>query len=56
MDYEAWLATFVFIGLGVTIGRAAVIGARSSVFKLLEEGKVYASTPLKFIINRIISE
>ena len=51
IEDEAWLATDVFIGPGVTIGRGAVIGARSSVFKSLEGGKVYAGSPIKFIKN-----
>jgi putative colanic acid biosynthesis acetyltransferase WcaF len=32
VEDQAWLATDVFVAPGVTIGRGAVIGARSSVF------------------------
>lgn len=33
IEDETWLTNDVFIGPGVTVGRGAVIGARSSVFK-----------------------
>jgi len=49
-----WLATDVFVGPGVDIGDYTLVGARSSVFKDLEGGKVYQGTPAKFVKNRII--
>jgi putative colanic acid biosynthesis acetyltransferase WcaF len=49
IEDQVWIATDVFLGPGVTIGSGAVIGARSSVFKTLEGGKVYAGSPAKFI-------
>lgn len=52
IEDQAWLATDVFIGPGVTIGKAAVVGARSSVFKSLEGKKVYAGNPAKIINER----
>jgi putative colanic acid biosynthesis acetyltransferase WcaF len=56
IEDEAWIATDVFVGPGVTIGKGAVIGARSSVFKSLDGGKVYIGSPAKFIKERFINE
>ena len=44
---EAWIATDVFIGPGVTIGRGAVIGARSSVFSDVEPYAVMMGNPAR---------
>lgn len=47
---QAWLAADVFVAPGVTIGEAAVIGARSSVFKDMPAGMVcfgYPCVPVK---------
>jgi putative colanic acid biosynthesis acetyltransferase WcaF len=44
---EAWLADDVFVGPGVSIGRGAVIGARSSVFKDMPEGMVCHGSPCR---------
>ena len=52
IDDECWLATDVYISPGITIGKGAVVGARSSVFNNLEGGKVYYGTPAKFVKNR----
>lgn len=42
---ECWIATDVFIGPGVTIGQASVIGARSSVFKSIPPRLVCSGSP-----------
>tara|TARA_B100000242_G_C42791662_1_gene368365 strand:+ start:14 stop:571 length:558 start_codon:yes stop_codon:yes gene_type:complete len=47
-----WIATDVYIGPGVTVNRNSVIGARSSVFKDVPEGKVCVGTPAKVIKKR----
>ncbi|WP_051313593.1 putative colanic acid biosynthesis acetyltransferase [Sporocytophaga myxococcoides] len=49
VEDETWIASDVFIGPGVTIGCGAVVGARSSVFKSVEGGFVYAGNPLSRI-------
>lgn len=49
---ECWLATDVFVAPGVTIGKGAVVGARSSVFKTIDGGKVYMGTPVKVVKER----
>ena len=52
VEDEAWIASDVFIAPGVTVGRGAVVGARSSVFKDIEGGYVYAGNPLRKIKKR----
>lgn len=52
IEDKAWIATDVYVGPGVTIGRKAVIGARSSVFKNLEGGWVYTGLPARPIKKR----
>ena len=45
-----------FIGLGVTVGDGAVIGATSSVFKDVEPWTVVGGNPAKFIKKRVMKE
>ena len=51
---ECWIATDVYIAPEINIGKGAVVGSRSSVFKDLEGGKIYMGSPAKFIKNRIV--
>lgn len=48
----AWIATDVFVGPGVTIGRNTLIGARSSLFNDAEPDFIYFGTPAKKIKSR----
>lgn len=50
---EAWLAADVFVAPGVTVGRGAVVGSRSSVFKDLPPMMVCAGSPARSIHPRI---
>ena len=50
---QAWLATDVFIAPGVTIGRGALIGARSSVFSDMPEGMICVGSPAKPVKLRV---
>lgn len=52
IESECWLATDVFIGPGVTVGKGTVVGARSSVYQSLPAGKVCYGNPAKIIKNR----
>ena len=52
IEAEAWLATDVFVAPGVTIGRGAVIGARSSVFKDVPPGTISVGTPANVMGQR----
>lgn len=44
---EAWIAAQVFVAPGVTVGRGAVVGARSSVISDLPEGMICYGSPAK---------
>ncbi len=48
----AWVAADAFIGMGVTIGEGAVVGARAAVFKDVEPWTVVGGNPAKFIKKR----
>ncbi|MBX6322141.1 MAG: colanic acid biosynthesis acetyltransferase WcaF [Rhodospirillaceae bacterium] len=50
---EAWLAADVFVAPGVSIGRGAVVGARSSVFADLPEMMVCFGTPARPVRPRL---
>lgn len=47
VEEGAWVATDVFVGPGVTIGREAVIGARSSVFRNMPPAMVCHGNPCR---------
>lgn len=53
IEDEAWLATDVFVAPGITIGKGAVIGARSSVFEDMPKGMICKGSPAKPIKNRL---
>lgn len=52
----AWVAADAFVGMGVTIGEGAVVGARAAVFKDVEPWMVVGGNPAKPIKKRIIKE
>lgn len=52
IEEEAWIATDVFVGPGVTVGKGAVIGARSSVFRDMPSGVICHGTPCKVVSHR----
>jgi putative colanic acid biosynthesis acetyltransferase WcaF len=52
IEAEAWVATDVFVAPGVTIGRGAVVGARSSVFHDVPPGTVSMGTPARVVAQR----
>lgn len=51
---KVWIAADAFIGMGVTIGKGAIVGARAAVFKDVEPWTVVGGNPAKFIKQRII--
>ena len=53
IEDEAWVATDVFIAPGVTIGKGAVIGARSSVYKNMPAGMICTGSPAKPMKERV---
>jgi putative colanic acid biosynthesis acetyltransferase WcaF len=52
IESEAWLATHVFVGPGVTVGSRAVVGACSVTFKDVPDNMICAGNPLKVIRRR----
>ncbi|MBN8915957.1 MAG: putative colanic acid biosynthesis acetyltransferase [Rhizobiales bacterium] len=52
IEARAWVAAQAFVGPGVTVGRGAVLGARSFAFKNLEPWTVYVGNPAKAIKPR----
>jgi putative colanic acid biosynthesis acetyltransferase WcaF len=53
---EAWIASQVFVGPGVTIGRGSVVGVRSLVLKDLPEDVVAHGHPVKILRTRTSNE
>jgi len=51
---QVWLAADTFVGMGVTIGEGAVLGARSSAFKDLPSWQVCVGTPAKPMYKRVL--
>lgn len=49
---NTWVASDAFVGMGVTIGEGAVVGARACVFKDVEPWTVVGGNPAKFIKKR----
>lgn len=52
---QVWLATDVFVAPGVTVGKAAVIGARSSVFTNMPPNRICFGNPCKPFRFRILN-
>lgn len=50
----SWIASESFIGMGVTIGEGAVVGARAAVFKNVAPWTIVGGNPSKFIKERIL--
>ena len=50
----AWVAADAFIGMGVTIGEGAVVGARASVFKDVDPWTIVGGNPARFIKKRTL--
>ena len=49
---RAWVAADAFVGMGVTIGEGAVVGARAAVFKDVEAWTVVGGNPAKVLKRR----
>lgn len=51
---RSWIAAEAFVGMGVTIGEGAVVGARAAVFKDVEPWTVVGGNPARVIKRREI--
>jgi len=56
LEDRSWVAADTFIGMGVTIGEGAVVGAKAAVFKDVDAWTIVGGNPAKFIKKRIINE
>jgi putative colanic acid biosynthesis acetyltransferase WcaF len=56
LNNNVWIAADAFVGMGVTIGEGAVVGARACVFKNVEPWIVVGGNPAKFIKKREIKD
>ncbi|MFR9543207.1 MAG: putative colanic acid biosynthesis acetyltransferase [Rikenellaceae bacterium] len=56
LEDKSWVASDAFVGMGVTIGEGAVVGARSAVFKSVEPWSVVGGNPAKFIKKRVLKD
>ena len=54
IEGQAWIAAEAFVGMGVTIGEGAVVGARAAVFKDVEPWTVVGGNPARVIKRREI--
>ncbi|WP_018609044.1 putative colanic acid biosynthesis acetyltransferase [Uliginosibacterium gangwonense] len=54
IEEQAWVAADVFVAPGVRIGKGAVIGARSSVFKDMPESMVCVGSPCQPVRPRVM--
>lgn len=55
VEDQAWVAADAFVGMGVTIGQGAVVGARAAVFKDVEPWTIVGGNPAKPIKKRVLS-
>lgn len=53
---QAWVAARTYVGLGVTIGEGAVVGATASVYKDVEPWTIVGGNPARFIKKREVKE
>ena len=56
VEEGAWIATDVFVAPGVTIGRNALIGARSTLLTDAKADFVYVGAPAKAVKKRIFEK
>ncbi len=56
IESYAWVASDAFVGMGVTIGEGAVVGARAAVFKDVEPWTVVGGNPAQFIKKRVLKK
>jgi len=53
---HAWVAARAFVGMGVTIGEGAVVGATASVYKDVEPWTVVGGNPAKVLKKRVVRD
>ncbi|MBQ0049889.1 MAG: putative colanic acid biosynthesis acetyltransferase [Bacteroidales bacterium] len=53
---QSWIGARAYVGMGVTIGQGAVVGATASVYKDVEEWTVVGGNPARIIKKRVIKD
>lgn len=53
---NAWIGAYAFVGMGVSVGDGAVVGARAATFKDVAPWTIVGGNPAMFIKKRIINE
>lgn len=54
LEDQVWVGAEAFVGMGVTIGQGAVVGARTAVFRDVKPWVVVGGNPARIIKDRII--
>lgn len=54
LQQRSWVGSRAFVGLGVTIGKDAIVGATASVYKDVEPWTVVGGNPARFIKKRVL--
>ncbi len=54
IENHAWVAADAFVGMGVTVGEGAVVGARAAVFRDVEPWTVVGGNPARTIKKRTL--
>lgn len=55
IEDQSWIGARGFVGMGVTIGQGAVVGATASVYKNVAPWTVVGGNPAKYIKDRKIN-
>lgn len=56
VEKYGWVAADAFIGMGVTVGEGAVVGARAAVFKDVDPWTVVGGNPARKIKDRLMKK
>lgn len=52
LERNAWVTAQAYVGMGVTVGEGAIVGARAAVFNDVEPWTIVGGNPAKFIKKR----
>lgn len=55
IEDQVWVGADAYLGMGITIGQGAVIGARACVYKDVEPWTIVGGNPAKFIKKRVLN-
>lgn len=54
IEDQVWIGADAYLGMGITIGQGAVVGARACVYKNVEPWTIVGGNPAKFIKKRML--